>query len=51
MYKHELGIYKDRFQRLAGQVLVFPTDINLKNLELGIFLQMLWKQPINSFQL
>lgn len=31
MYKHELGTYKDRFQRLAGQVLVFPTDENLKN--------------------
>ncbi len=31
MYKHELGIHKDRFQRLASQVLVFPTDENLKN--------------------
>ena len=31
MYKHELGTYKDRFQRLASQVLVFPTDENLKN--------------------
>lgn len=30
-YKHELGVYKDRFQRLASQVLVFPTDANLKN--------------------
>ena len=30
-YKHELGVYKDRFQRLASQVLVFPTNENLKN--------------------
>ncbi|MBN2818652.1 MAG: hypothetical protein JXP36_06775 [Bacteroidales bacterium] len=31
MYKHELAIYKDRFQRIAGQVLVFPSNENLKN--------------------
>ena len=31
MYKHELGTHKDRFQRLASQILVFPTDENLKN--------------------
>ncbi|MFA9370446.1 MAG: hypothetical protein ACERIH_01950 [Labilibaculum antarcticum] len=31
MYKHELGTHKDRFQRLASQVLIFPTDENLKN--------------------
>lgn len=30
-YKHELGVYKDRFQRIAGQVLVFPSNENLKN--------------------
>nr|WP_320000087.1 hypothetical protein [uncultured Draconibacterium sp.] len=30
-YKHELAIYKDRFQHIAGQVLVFPTNENLKN--------------------
>jgi len=31
MYKHEISFYKDRFERLAGQVLAFDTSENLKN--------------------
>lgn len=31
MYKHEISFYKDRFERLAGQVLAFDTNENLKN--------------------
>lgn len=30
-YKHEISFYKDRFERLASQVLAFDTDENLKN--------------------
>jgi len=30
-YKHEISFYKDRFERLAGQVLAFETKENLKN--------------------
>lgn len=31
MYKHEISFYKDRFERLASQVLAFDTSENLKN--------------------
>lgn len=30
-YKHEISFYKDRFERLASQVLAFDTNENLKN--------------------
>jgi CRISPR-associated protein Csh1 len=30
-YKHEISFYKDRFERLASQVLAFNTKENLKN--------------------
>jgi CRISPR-associated protein Csh1 len=30
-YKHEISFYKDRFERLASQVLAFDTSVNLKN--------------------
>ncbi len=30
-YKHEISFYKDRFERLAGQILAFQTKENLKN--------------------
>jgi CRISPR-associated protein Csh1 len=30
-YKHEISFYKDRFERLASQVLAFNTNENLKN--------------------
>ncbi|PIQ29322.1 MAG: hypothetical protein COW63_13910 [Bacteroidetes bacterium CG18_big_fil_WC_8_21_14_2_50_41_14] len=30
-YKHEISFYKDRFERLASQVLAFNTSENLKN--------------------
>ncbi len=30
-YKHEISFYKDRFERLASQVLAFDTKENLKN--------------------
>lgn len=30
-YKHEISFYKDRFERLASQVLAFDTRENLKN--------------------
>jgi CRISPR-associated protein Csh1 len=30
-YKHEISFYKDRFERLAGQVLAYETKENLKN--------------------
>ncbi|WP_153631734.1 hypothetical protein [Prolixibacter sp. SD074] len=30
-YKHEISFYKDRFERLASQVLAFDTSENLKN--------------------
>jgi len=30
-YKHEISFYKDRFERLASQVLAYETNENLKN--------------------
>jgi CRISPR-associated protein Csh1 len=32
-YKHEISFYKDRFERLAAQVLAFETNENLKNFQ------------------
>ncbi|MFW6275199.1 MAG: hypothetical protein ACOC2M_01035, partial [bacterium] len=32
-YKHEISFYKDRFERLASQVLAFNTSENLKNFQ------------------